>query len=173
MPFKKLSAIFPRNSASSPNSQSAMAKEPSDVMDLEDRDPNKLNQHLQVSWEDVIGEPASIRSPECAWSVSNQCFKLSKNFCYVCLSVVCAPVTAFCLGITFACLSFEQIWCRTPTLRVWKISCASIRNFVAVFAHAIIIPCTSACGYFWSEIKVKTHAISGDVDEKKDDVLLV
>ena len=25
-----------------------MAKEPSDVMDLEDRDPNKLNQHLQV-----------------------------------------------------------------------------------------------------------------------------
>lgn len=91
-------------------------------MELEDRDPNNLSRHLQViqnffklqiltklkvSWEDVFGEPDSIRSPECAWSVSNQCFRLSKNFCYICLSVVCAPISAFCLGITFACISFE------------------------------------------------------------------
>jgi caveolin 3 len=121
MLFKKLASIFPRNPPT--NSHPDMSKEPSDVIELEDRDPNKLSQHLQVicfllicisgksqlkvSWEDVIGEPHTIRSPECAWTVSNQCFKLSKNCCYVCLSVVCAPITAFCLGITFACLSFE------------------------------------------------------------------
>ncbi|RZC36167.1 caveolin-3 [Asbolus verrucosus] len=111
-----------------------MSKEPSEVMDLEDRDPKTLSQHLQVTWEDVIGEPNSIRSPECAWT---------------------------------------HIWCITPCLRVWKISCAAARNFIIALTHAVIIPCTSGCGYFWSEIKVKTQAISGTTEEKKDDVLLI
>lgn len=63
-----------------------------------------------MSWDDVIGEPDSIRSPECAWRVSNQCFNITKNFCYTFLSVLFAPIAAFCLGFMFACLAFE-VWC--------------------------------------------------------------
>lgn len=76
-------------------------------MDLEDRDPNALSQHVQVSWDEVIGEPEGVRSPECAWRFSNQIFNLSKNFCYVLLSVICAPLTACCCGCLFACQAFE------------------------------------------------------------------
>lgn len=60
-----------------------------------------------MSWDDVIGEPEAIRSPECAWRVSNHCFQISKDCCYIFLSVVCAPITACCLGCTFACIAFE------------------------------------------------------------------
>lgn len=60
-----------------------------------------------MSWDDVIGEPDSIRSPECAWRVSNQCFNITKNCCYTFLSVLLAPLAAFCLGFMFACLAFE------------------------------------------------------------------
>ncbi|OXU20058.1 hypothetical protein TSAR_014350 [Trichomalopsis sarcophagae] len=76
-------------------------------VDLEDRDPHRLNQHLQVIWEEVVGEPDGIRSPECAWRLSGHCFRLSRGCCYVLLSVLVAPIIALCLGLTFACLAFE------------------------------------------------------------------
>lgn len=61
----------------------------------------------QVMWDDVIGEPEGIRSPECAWRLSGHCFRLSRGCCYVLLSVLVAPLLALCLGFTFACLSFQ------------------------------------------------------------------
>lgn len=62
---------------------------------------------LQVMWDDVIGEPEGIRSPECAWRLSSHCFRLSRGCCYIFLSVLIAPVLALLLGCTFACLSFQ------------------------------------------------------------------
>ncbi|KAK1136731.1 hypothetical protein K0M31_001270 [Melipona bicolor] len=77
-------------------------------VELEDRDPNSLNKHLQVMWDDVIGEPEGIRSPECAWRLSGHCFRLSRSCCYVFLSVLIAPLLALCFGFTFACLAFQR-----------------------------------------------------------------
>lgn len=65
-----------------------------------------LNFH-QITWDDVIGEPDGIKSPECAWRLSALCFRFSRNGCYVLLSVIVAPIVALFLGITFACLAFE------------------------------------------------------------------
>ena len=42
--------------------------------DLSQRDPNNLNEHLQVMWDDVFGEPEGVRSTDCAWSFSYKCF---------------------------------------------------------------------------------------------------
>ena len=42
--------------------------------DLSQRDPNNLNEHLQVMWDDVFGEPEGVRSTDCAWSSSYKCF---------------------------------------------------------------------------------------------------
>ena len=58
-------------------------------------------------WDDVIGEPEGIQSPECAWRLSGHCFRLSRGCCYVSLSVLIAPICALVLGFTFACLSFQ------------------------------------------------------------------
>lgn len=58
-------------------------------------------------WDDVIGEPEGIRSPECAWRLSGHCFRLSRSCCYVFLSVLVSPLLALCFGFTFACLAFQ------------------------------------------------------------------
>lgn len=58
-------------------------------------------------WDDVIGEPEGIRSPECAWRLSGHCFRLSRSCCYVFLSVLISPLLALCFGFTFACLAFQ------------------------------------------------------------------
>ena len=59
-----------------------------------------------MTWEDIVGEPDGIRSPECAWRLSGQCFRLSRGCCYIFLSVLVAPLVALCMGLTFACLAF-------------------------------------------------------------------
>ena len=66
-----------------------------------------VNVVTQVMWDDVIGEPEGIRSPECAWRLSGHCFRLSRGCCYVLLSVLIAPLLALLLGFTFACLAFQ------------------------------------------------------------------
>ncbi|KAK5639083.1 hypothetical protein RI129_011575 [Pyrocoelia pectoralis] len=150
-----------------------MSRKPSAISDdLEDRDPNNLGAHLQVSWSDVIGEPISIRSPECAWRLSNHCFQISKNVCYIFLSVLCAPITACCLGCSFACIAFEHIWCVNPCLRIWKISCAAIKIFIASCTQAFIAPICDAMGRFWSGIKVRTQTQMYKEETDERDVLL-
>ncbi|XP_060517391.1 caveolin-2-like [Cylas formicarius] len=144
-----------------------MSKSESEIVDLEDRDPRNLSQHIQVSWSDIFGEPGSIRSPECAWSVSQHCFKLSRNVVYICFTVLCAPVVSCIMGACFACISFQYIWCLNPCLRLWKISCGATRNFVKGVTNGIVIPCAEACGYVLSQIRVRTSVMS---DEKEENV---
>ena len=43
-------------------------------LDLSQRDPNNLNKHVQVMWEDVFGEPEGVRSIDFAWRISYKCF---------------------------------------------------------------------------------------------------
>jgi hypothetical protein len=59
----------------------------------------------QVMWDDVIGEPEGIASPNCTWTCSQCCFRTLKNITYVLMTVVFAPFAAACLGVQFACLS--------------------------------------------------------------------
>ncbi|XP_063898939.1 uncharacterized protein LOC110383123 [Helicoverpa armigera] len=85
-----------------------MTAKPENVQEaLEDRDPNNLNQHVQIVWDDIIGEPEGARSPECAWRLSHACFRHSRNLCYTVLAVLIAPPCALFLGCGFACLAFE------------------------------------------------------------------
>ena len=95
--------------------------------DLNQRDPNNLNEHLQVLWDDVFGEPEGVRSNDCAWRTSYKCFhgtryKLEKliaeaiflifpsvirSCCYLLLTALFAPCMAFFAAINFACLAFN------------------------------------------------------------------
>ncbi|XP_025833842.1 caveolin-3-like [Agrilus planipennis] len=136
----------------------------------EDRDPNDLNRHLEVSWEDVIGEPEGVHSPEFIWKISNQCFRISKGCSYILLTAIFAPLTAFCFGFTFACLAFKHIWCTAPCLRVWKITCTATRSFVTPCMEAITVPFCESIGTFWSQIKIRKQNLLPDIS-RKDEVI--
>ncbi|XP_045458356.1 caveolin-3-like, partial [Melitaea cinxia] len=133
--------------------------------DLEDRDPNNLNQHIQIVWDDIVGEPEGARSPECAWRLSHICFKYARNWCYTLLAVLAAPPCALLLGCGFACLAFEQIWCTTPCLRCFKIYWASLRTLVQSFMAATLAPIMEACGHVCRHIRVNVRR---DAQEDRD-----
>ncbi|XP_033219657.1 caveolin-3-like isoform X2 [Belonocnema kinseyi] len=142
------------------------------VADLEDRDPNNLNQHIQVTWEDVIGEPDGIRSPECAWRLSGQCFRLSRGCCYIFLSVLVAPLVALFMGLTFACLAFGQVWCCAPCIRIFKIIFMPIRVCNTIIIQASMRPCMESIGYLCHNIRIFNQRLP-DGPERKDDMVLI
>ncbi|XP_060808774.1 caveolin-3-like [Amyelois transitella] len=132
---------------------------------LEDRDPNNLNQHVQVVWDDIIGEPEGARSPECAWRLSTVCFQYARNGCYTLLAVLIAPPCALVLGCGFACLAFEQIWCTAPCLRCVKIYCASLRTMVMSCMAATVVPAAEAVGHICRHVRVNFRR---DAPDEKD-----
>ncbi|PAA46898.1 hypothetical protein BOX15_Mlig027523g3 [Macrostomum lignano] len=91
-----------------------MAKEGEEAkveVDLVNRDPNQLNGHLKVAFEDVLGEPEHAHSIDCLWRNSYGCFTGGKNCCYKFVSVLSGLCIALCWGCTFAMVAFSNIWC--------------------------------------------------------------
>ncbi|CAG9766106.1 unnamed protein product [Ceutorhynchus assimilis] len=149
-----------------------MAKSSEDY-ELEDRDPKKLNRQLEVNWEDIVGEPASLRSPECAWTLGKLCFRFSRITIYTCLSIFCAPFVACCIGTTYACYQFEHIWCNIPCLRLYRISCGVTKSFVLAFTHGLLIPLMEAFGHLCSKIKVRTMKEQGVENTEEEEKILI
>ncbi|XP_054582090.1 caveolin-2 isoform X2 [Eptesicus fuscus] len=75
-----------------------------------DRDPNQLNSHLKVDFQDVIAEPESTHSFDKVWICSHALFEVSKYVIYKFLTVFLAIPLAFAAGILFATLSCLHIW---------------------------------------------------------------
>ncbi|ENN78657.1 caveolin-2 [Dendroctonus ponderosae] len=146
-----------------------MSKPESEILDLEDRDPQRINQHLEVSWDTLIGEPQSLRSPECAWTLSQYCFRFSRIGVYTCLSVLFAPIAACFVGTCYAVFYFQYIWCSVPSLWLCKATCGITRSFVRAFTHGCLIPITTGFGYVLSEIKVKTQKVQEPAETKEED----
>uniref|UniRef100_A0A3P9LXT4 Caveolin n=1 Tax=Oryzias latipes TaxID=8090 RepID=A0A3P9LXT4_ORYLA len=83
----------------------------------DDRDPNDINAHVKVAFEDVIAEPVSTHSFDTVWVGSHAAFELVKFLCYRLLSTLLAVPVAFVLGLLFGVLSCLHIWLVGPVIR--------------------------------------------------------
>ncbi|XP_050687037.1 caveolin-3-like isoform X2 [Eriocheir sinensis] len=126
---------------------------------MDNRDPNNLNPHIQVLWDDIIGEPEGLRTPDGCWNCSQSCYDGTRRCCYVFLVVLLAPFIAFCNGCQFACLAFNQVWCAGPCLRCVKINWATLKKFWEACLFAICSPMAEVCGMYFSKIYVRYQRV--------------
>uniref|UniRef100_A0A1I8H327 Caveolin n=1 Tax=Macrostomum lignano TaxID=282301 RepID=A0A1I8H327_9PLAT len=121
-----------------------MAKEGEEAkveVDLVNRDPNQLNGHLKVAFEDVLGEPEHAHSIDCLWRNSYGCFTGGKNCCYKFVSVLSGLCIALCWGCTFA--------------MVFKIFISVFREMWETYWDCCVGAECKAYGYFFSRVKVQ------------------
>ncbi|KAK7496150.1 hypothetical protein BaRGS_00012560 [Batillaria attramentaria] len=124
-------------------------------VDLVNRDPNDLNSHVKVSFEDVIAEPDSSHSLDCVWTCSHSVFECSKGCWYKFLTLCFSLPISFFWGIEFAYITFDHVWQFTPALRVFSIHCGSAQKFFTVCLQCCLGPICETCGLFFSQITVK------------------
>jgi len=122
--------------------------------DLDARDPNELNSHVKVEFEEVFGEPDGAHSHPCVWRCAFKCFNLGKNLAYLILTFVYAIPIAWWWGCEFASVTFFHVWYLTPFFRMLDINCASMTRLLRMCTMGCIGPCCEACGMFFSNIKV-------------------
>merc|ERR1712154_498215 len=55
-------------------------------LDLVNRDPNNISDHIKVAFEDVFAEPEGAHSCDCIWKNSYCCFEFCKRLTYMLLT---------------------------------------------------------------------------------------
>lgn len=138
-----------------------------------DRDPNRMNTHLQVMWDDLVGEPEGVRSLDCTWNCSRACFQGTLGCCYTLLTIIYAPIFALLAGLNFACLSFTHIWAYGPCLRSCKINCSFYRKVTQVVLAATLAPFCETIGLLFSKAKVRRYQIEGPAEEDNPEQIFI
>ncbi|XP_002738351.1 caveolin-3-like [Saccoglossus kowalevskii] len=125
-------------------------------LDMENRDPESLNVHVRVLFEDVLAEPLGAHSPEGIWRCVFKMFICSKDMCYKILSYLCAVPAAICWGCNFACVSFSHVYAITPCLKAYVMNIGACKMIYGATVRMCCDPCYEACGRMLSDIRV-TH----------------
>lgn len=124
-------------------------------IDMENRDPNSINDHLKVNFEDVLAEPEGVRSIPCIWSGSYKCFECGKSLCYKLLTTLCGLCIALGLGCDFALTAFDHVWIWTPCMRDFGICVGCYQKIFATIINCCCLPICEACGGCFSKIKIQ------------------
>lgn len=125
-------------------------------LDLRDRDPNQLNDHVKVRFDEMFAEPdKEVFSFDKIWLLSFKVFTNTKMWCYRITSLILGLPLAFCWGILFACLSFCNIWVYMPYLRCHNIEMFCVRRLYEICIGAFVAPCFEAVGRCFSGVVVR------------------
>jgi len=122
-------------------------------LDLVNRDPNNLNGHLKVTFEEVLGEPEGVHSIDCVWKLSYTCFNLWLNLCYKISTLCCGICIAMEWGCEFAYTAFYHIWCISPMLKLCEINCGICKRCFTTCMNCLMEPVCTACGALFIHFK--------------------
>ena len=109
---------------------------------LDPRDPQILNSHVVVQFDEVIGETdVPGRTHEGVFNCSRATFLFCQKYFYMVLATLCAGPSALCLGMQYAWMAFLHIWCCSPRVRLFRICMLMMRKFYSAVVHCMCDPC--------------------------------
>ncbi|XP_013086022.2 caveolin-1-like [Biomphalaria glabrata] len=123
-------------------------------IDMVNRDPNDINLHVKVAYEDVIAEPDGAHSFNCVWSCAYRTYSCCKSFAYNLLTILSCLPLSICWGCLYAYVSFYSIWIITPLMRFYLINCGCCQKFYSACIQCYYQPCYEAMSYCFSNIRV-------------------
>ncbi|XP_021432312.1 caveolin-2 [Oncorhynchus mykiss] len=123
---------------------------------IPDRDPNDINAHLKVGFDDVIAEPSSSHSFDKVWIGSHAVFELVKYGFYLILTTILAVPMAFILGIVFGVFSCVHIWVLMPGVRSCLMALPSVQVVWSSLTDMLVSPLFHSMGRCLSSVHVKT-----------------
>ena len=123
-------------------------------LDLINRDPNNMNNYIQVCFDDVLAEPEGAHSADCVWTNSRKCFECGFSFYYKLCTYLCGICIALEWGCTFGAVAFSAIWCWTPYMRLMSIALAPTRKIFSIYLSTFVAPCMETAGLLFSRIHV-------------------
>ncbi|XP_023652667.2 caveolin-2-like [Paramormyrops kingsleyae] len=121
-----------------------------------DRDPQEINAHLKISFEDIIGEPAALHSFDSVWVSSSALFELLKYASYRLISALLAVLLSFAAGSLFALLRCLQIWILIPLVQAWFMALPTVQTVWSSLVDTFVAPVFTSMARCLSTMDVKT-----------------
>ena len=109
---------------------------------------------LQVTFEEVLGEPEGVRSIDCIWRNGYACFECGKSLCYKILTTFCGLCIALYWGCDFAATAFNHVWCYTPCMRDFSICVGCYQRGFGTIVNCCVAPFCEACAMMFSKITI-------------------
>ncbi|XP_077328692.1 caveolin-2 [Lithobates pipiens] len=120
-----------------------------------DRDPNDLNSHLKLGFEDVIAEPETTHSFDKVWICSTGLYEISKYLIYKVLTLLLAIPLAFIIGLLFAILSCLHIWIVMPFVKTCLMVLPSVQAIWRGVTDSLIAPLFASMGRCFSSVSLR------------------
>jgi len=121
-----------------------------------DRDDRRVNEEINITFEDVLAEPDSSHGFDGIWRLSYVVFNGTKYWVYRVLAAIIALPLAVLWGLLFAFLTLIHIWLVSPLLKVLGVLLFWFRRVWTAVIRTILEPLTSSVGALLSQIRI-TH----------------
>ncbi|XP_075926776.1 caveolin-2 isoform X1 [Petromyzon marinus] len=118
------------------------------------RDPKNVNEHLKISFEDVIAEPRDLHSFDKVWVWSDALYEVARIWSYRVVSLLFAVPLAVISALVFAVLSCVHIWCVMPCVRTCLICMPNVRTLWASVVNTLVMPLCDSAGRCCSSVYV-------------------
>lgn len=152
----------PRTSRMTGSKTPGLTESVQDFKAREDRDPEKLNDDVRISFHEIIAEPEGYHSSKYIWHLSNEVYVFCKDFFYQILSLICGiPMAAF-WGLIFAFIACAHVWIYSPLKRSHMIKMGCMAEFWSVILKVVFNPLFDSCGKILSQVNIEKKVVRED-----------
>jgi len=125
-----------------------------------DRDEKHINDHVNILFEDVIGEPDPTHGFEFVWRLTYLLFNATRFWFYRFLAAIIAIPLALLWAIIFAFINLGTIWFFTPALRIFDIILHYVHRVWSGLVRCFLDPFFSSGALLFNNIRSRRENIT-------------
>jgi len=124
-----------------------------------DRDEKRINEQVNVQFEDIIGEPDPTHGFEFVWRLTYLLFNVTRFWVYRFIAAILAIPFAFFWAIIFAFINIGTIWCCTPSLRVFDLLLHYVHRVWSGLIRTVLDPFFTSAGLLFNNVRSRRETI--------------
>ncbi|VDO97414.1 unnamed protein product [Soboliphyme baturini] len=125
------------------------------ALNLMDRDEKNINDHVKLSFEDVLAEPDSSHSLDCTWRLTHRVFTNVQKVVYRFLALILALPCAIVWAVILAVLTSIYIWICTPLLAVLSMPFNCLFKVWSFLVRSTLDPLFHSAGLCVNSIQIR------------------
>jgi hypothetical protein len=127
-----------------------------------DRDEKRVNDHINIQFEDVIGEPDPTHGFEFVWRLTYLLFNATRFWFYRIIAAIIAIPLALLWALIFAFINLATIWLITPSLRIFDILLHYTHRIWSGIVRTVLDPFFSSGALLFNNIRQRRENLTID-----------
>jgi len=148
--------------SSGPAAEAGEQQQPQFGIDLTHRDDRNLQTSIDLSYEDIYGEPDSIHSLDKVWSINQKIFVSVRSFFYKLFALIFFIPLAIVFGLLFALVSATSVFVFVPVGKLLTIPFGWVFKAWSFLVTQILNPIFQSVSHAFSNVKISRYGLNTD-----------